>query len=197
MNLCLPYTPCLVHPLWIITWKFGWPCVSLHVCPSHLIFVPTPCLECVHASLHEFMSSWLLMCGPPPMHSLIETWVHLYGSVFVCQSCHFCCHTLFRMCTYISTCIHLPWWQQLSARKWGVWLGFCSNTGKIASWLESCLFTEVAGKMILPFGTCDLSYFQSIPFLHHVRLSMSYLPSLPINHICNWPFSFYLSLYEY
>ena len=109
MNLCLPYTPCLVHPLWIVTWKVGWPYVSLHVCPSHLIFVPTPCLECVHASVHEFMSTWLLMSGPPPMYSLMETWVPLYGSVFVSQSSHFCCHTLFGMCTCISTCIHLPW----------------------------------------------------------------------------------------
>ena len=72
MNLCLPYTPCLVHPLWIVTWKVGCPCVSLHVCPSHLISVATPCLECVHASLHEFMSTWLLMSGPSPMHSLME-----------------------------------------------------------------------------------------------------------------------------
>ena len=71
--------------LWIVTWKVGCPCVSLHVCPSHLIFVATPCLECVHASVHEFMSTWLLMSGPPPMHSLMETWVPLYGSVFLSQ----------------------------------------------------------------------------------------------------------------
>ena len=44
-------------------------CVSLHVCPSHLIFVPTPCLEYVQASVHEFMSTWLLISGPPPLHS--------------------------------------------------------------------------------------------------------------------------------
>ena len=107
MNLCLPYTPCLVHPLWIVTWKVGWPCVSLHVCPSHLIFVPTPCLECVHAWVHEFMSSWLLMCSPPLMHSLMEAWVPLYGSVFVSHSSHFFCYTLFRMCTCISTWIYV------------------------------------------------------------------------------------------
>ena len=94
--------------LWIVTWKVGWPCVSLHVCPSHLIFVPTPCLECVQASVHEFMSSWLLMCGPPPIHSLMETWVSLYDSVFVWQSSYVCClYTLFRMCTCISTWIYV------------------------------------------------------------------------------------------
>ena len=103
MNLCLPYTPCLVHRLWIVTFKVGCPCVSLHVCPSHLIFVPTPCLECVQASVHEFMSTWLLMSGPAPRHSLMETWVPLYGSVFVSQSSHF----LFRMCTCISTWIYV------------------------------------------------------------------------------------------
>ena len=158
MNLCLPYTPCVVHTLWIGTWKVGCPCVSLHVCPSHLISVATPCLECVHASVHDFMSTWLLMCGlhpmhslmetggpcmavcfypshlisvgtpcfecvhapvhefmstwllmsgPHPMHSLMHTWVPLYDSVFVSQSSHFCCHTLFRMCTCISTWIYV------------------------------------------------------------------------------------------
>ena len=103
MNLCLPYTPCLVHPLWIVTWKVGCPCVSQHVCPIHTGCGPPPRLECVHASVHEFMSTWLLMSGPPPMHSLMGTWVSLYGSVFVSQSSYFSCHTLFRMCTSIST----------------------------------------------------------------------------------------------
>ena len=101
------FHPMSCPPLWIVTWKVGCPCVSLHVCPSHLIFVATPCLECVHASVHEFMSTCLLMSGPPPMHSLMETWVPLYVSVFVSQSPHFCCHTLFRMCTCTSTCIYV------------------------------------------------------------------------------------------
>ena len=107
MNLCLPYTPCLVHPLWIVTWKVGCPCVSLHVCLSHPGCGPPPCLECVCASVHEFMSTWLLMCGPPNLHSLMETWVPLYDSVFVSKSSHFCFHILFRMCTCISTWIYV------------------------------------------------------------------------------------------
>ena len=78
-------------------------CVTVCVSQSSYFCWSTPCLECVHASVHEFMSTWLLMSGPPPMHSLMETWVPLYGSVFVSQSSHFCCHTLFRMCTCIST----------------------------------------------------------------------------------------------
>ena len=64
---------------------------------------PTPCLEYFHASVHEFMSTWLLMCGPPPMYSLMETWVPLYGNVFVSQSSFFCSHTLFRIFSCIST----------------------------------------------------------------------------------------------
>ena len=158
MNLCPPGCLCLVHPLSIVWWKPGCPCMAVCLCPSHLISVATPCLECVHASVHEFMSTlhpmpgppplhslmerlhpcmavclcpshlisgpkpclecvhasvhkfmstWLLMSGPPPMHSLMETWVPLYGSVFVSQSSHFCCHTLFRMCTCISTWIYV------------------------------------------------------------------------------------------
>ena len=77
MNLCLPYTPCLVHPLWIVTWKVGYSFVSLCLCPIHPGCGPTPCLECVQAPVYEFMSTRLLMSGPPPMHSLMETWVPL------------------------------------------------------------------------------------------------------------------------
>ena len=40
--------------------------MAVCLCPSHLISVVTPCLECVHASVHEFMSTWLLMSGPAP-----------------------------------------------------------------------------------------------------------------------------------
>ena len=39
---------------------------SACLCASHVISVATPCLECVHASVHEFMSTWLLMSGPLP-----------------------------------------------------------------------------------------------------------------------------------
>ena len=61
------------------------------------------------ASVHEFMSSWLLMCGPCPMHSLMETWVLTPVWQCVCDTSHlnFCCHTLFRICTCISTWIYV------------------------------------------------------------------------------------------
>ena len=78
--------------------------LTVCVCPSHPGCGPTPCLECVHASAHEFMSIWLPMSGPPPSHSFKENWVPLYSSVFLSQSPHFCSYTLFRMCT----CIYVP-----------------------------------------------------------------------------------------
>ena len=181
MNLCPPGCLCLVHPLWIVWWKPGCPCMAVCLCPSHLISLATPCLECVHASVHEFMStlhaipgpppmdsyieSWvplcvticasqspyfcsyplfrlctsvsrwiyvhlLLMSGPPPMHSLMETWVPLYGSVFVSQSSQFCCHTLFRMCTCISTWIYV----YLTPHVWSTPYGWLHG-----SWLPLCV----------------------------------------------------------
>ena len=96
-----PNCPCMVPTLGIVSWKLGCPYFSLCVCPSHPGCGPTPCLECVHASVHEFMSIWLPMSGPPPMHSFKENWVPLYSSVFLSQSPHFCSYTLFRMCTCI------------------------------------------------------------------------------------------------
>ena len=101
MNLCLPYTPCLVHPLWIVTWKVGCPCVSLHVCPSHLIFVPTPSFQCVQTSVHEFMSTWLLMSGPPPMHSLMEPGCP-------CMAVCSCPSLLISVATPCLECVHAP-----------------------------------------------------------------------------------------
>ena len=93
-----------MHSLMANSW---YPCIAVCLCPSHLISVPTPCLECVHASVHEFMSTWLPISAPPCMHSLMEICVPLYGSVFVSQSPHFCSHTFFPMCTCISTWIYV------------------------------------------------------------------------------------------
>ena len=106
MNLCIPYTPWLVHPLWIVTWKVGCPCVTLSVSHSPWLWFHTLFRMCT------CISSWIYvdlmpMSGPAAMHSLMETWVPLYGSVFVSQVSHFCSHTLFRMCTCISTCIYV------------------------------------------------------------------------------------------
>ena len=99
--------PYLVHPLCIVWWKPGCPCMAVCLCPSHLISVATPCLECVHASVHEFLSTLHPMSGPPPMDSYMESWVPLCVTACVSQSPYFCCYTLFRMCTCISTWIYV------------------------------------------------------------------------------------------
>ena len=67
--------------LCIVTWKHGCPCVALCLCPSHLISVPTPCLECVHV----YMSAWFSMSAPP---LCIVIWKHgfLCVALFVCCS---------------------------------------------------------------------------------------------------------------
>ena len=94
-------------PNGLVTWEPGCPCVAVCVCSSHPASGHTPCLECVHVSVCEFMHTWLPMFAPHPMHSLMESSVPMYCSVFVSQSPHFCSHTLFRMCTCISICIYV------------------------------------------------------------------------------------------
>ena len=79
----------------------------MHVCPSHLIVSPTPCLDCVHASVHEFMSTLHPMSGPPPMDSYMESWVALCVTLSMSHSPWLWSHTLFRMCTCISTWIYV------------------------------------------------------------------------------------------
>ena len=59
------------------------PCMVQCMFLSHLISVTILCLECVHASVHVFMSTQLPMLAQTPMDSHMETWVHLCGSVCV------------------------------------------------------------------------------------------------------------------
>ena len=82
-------------------------CGTVCVCLSHTACGPIPWLKCVHGSVHVYRSTWLQKCAPPPMDSYIETWVLLYGTVYVSQSPHFCSNTLFRMCTCISMWIYV------------------------------------------------------------------------------------------
>ena len=95
-------------PLCIVWWKHGYSCMALCLCPSHLISVPRPCLECVHIPVHVFMSNQLPMLAQPPMDSYVETWVLVCGTVCVSQSPCLWSHTLIKVCTCnISTCIHV------------------------------------------------------------------------------------------
>ena len=81
---CVP-TPCLecvhasVHefrsfwlsiiwysPVCIVWCQVECPCMAVCLCPGQPISDPTPCLECVHASVHEVMPTWLCMSDPSP-----------------------------------------------------------------------------------------------------------------------------------
>ena len=81
-----PDSRSVFHPLWIVTWKNRCSSIALCLCPSHLISVPTPCLECVHASVHVLMSTWVPNCSPPFLHSYMETWIPMYDTVCIFQS---------------------------------------------------------------------------------------------------------------
>ena len=75
---CLPASPCLLHPICILTWRRG----SFCVCFIHLRCGYTAWLECVYALVHVYMSTWLPMSTQTSLHSYMETWVPLCGSVF-------------------------------------------------------------------------------------------------------------------
>ena len=110
VHLIFVATPCLECVPPISTWIWcppGCPCIAVCLCPSHLISVATPCLECVHASVHEFMSTLHPMYGPPSMDSYMESWECLCVTACMSKSPYFCCYTLFRMCTSISTWIYV------------------------------------------------------------------------------------------
>ena len=104
------WLPMSAAPLCIAWWKHEHPLVASCFCHNHFLSGHTPWLECVHASVHVYRSTWLQKCSPPPLHSYMESWVLLYITVYVLQSPHFCSNTLFRMCTCISACIyvHMP-----------------------------------------------------------------------------------------
>ena len=120
MSTWLPMSAPLPMHSYMETWV---PCVGSCVCHNHPNFCHTPWLECVHASVHEFMSTWLLLSAPLPMHSLMESRLPLYGSVFVSQSPHFCSNTLFRMCKCICTCIYVHMPPHVSLTPYGLLYG--------------------------------------------------------------------------
>ena len=74
MNICPPDCPCQLHPIWTVSWKHGWPRVALCVFHNQPISSHTPLLECVHASVHVYMSIWLYFIFTP---LCIVTWNNL------------------------------------------------------------------------------------------------------------------------
>ena len=115
-RMCTCISTCIyVHPTahvisthyGLVTREPGCPCEAVCVCPSQPTSGHTPCLECVHASVYVFMLTCLPMLAKAPM----ETWVPVCVTVCLSQSPFFWSHTLFRMCTCISTCIMWTWVQ--------------------------------------------------------------------------------------
>ena len=103
MHVCPPDCPCLVHPLCIVSWKLCVPlCVTVCVFQSPCLWSHTLVRICT-CILHVFMSTLLPMLAEPPMDSYMETLVPLCFTVCVSQSPCLWSHTLFRMCTCIST----------------------------------------------------------------------------------------------
>ena len=76
MYLCLPDSPCLLHSISILTWKHGFLCVALCVYSRHSTSVPTPWLECVHASAHVFIL--LLVQHLGYTHTDLSNYRHVY-----------------------------------------------------------------------------------------------------------------------
>ena len=83
------------------------PWLALCVCCNHPTSGPTLWSECGYASVHVFMSTGLQMSPETTMHSYMETWAPMYGTVFVSQSPHFCSHSLIKICTCTGTCIYV------------------------------------------------------------------------------------------
>ena len=110
MNLCPSDCPCLVQLLCIVWWKPGCPCMAVCLYPRYLISVPTPCLECVHASVHVFMSTLLPILAQPPMYSYMESWLPLC----VCTSHPACGLTPCLECVHASVHEFMSTWLPMS-----------------------------------------------------------------------------------
>ena len=103
MYTCPPDYPCLLHPMhsYMETWVPL--CGIMCLLQSSYFCFPTLFWMC------SYISTWIYVhqtahVYSTPMHSLIESWVPTYGSVFVSQSPDFCSDNLFRMCTCRRRC---------------------------------------------------------------------------------------------
>ena len=77
MCMCISPSDSQYHlkPLCIVTWKHGFS-VWHFACPSHPASSPTPCLECVHASVHVFIP--LLVPHLGYTHTNLSNYRHVY-----------------------------------------------------------------------------------------------------------------------
>ena len=113
LRMCTCISACIyVHPTahvsstryGLVTWEPGCPYVALCVCHNHPLSSPTPWLECVHTSVHVFMSTSLPVLAKHPMDSYMVRWIPVCGSVSVSQSPYLWSHILIKICSCISTC---------------------------------------------------------------------------------------------
>ena len=127
---------------------------------SHLISVPIACLECVHASGHVFMYTKLSMLAQP-LYALLHG--NLGSSVWQCvcvfQSPYHWSHTLIKMCTCISTCIHVHLTDHVCFTFWNsdmdIWVPLCGNVCMCVCVLQSaCLWCHTLIKMCTCISTC-------------------------------------------
>ena len=106
MCLCPSDSSYYLKLLCIVTQKHGSLSVAVYLWPNQLISISSPCLLCVHALLHVFMSSWLSMSASPPIHSYIGSTV---------WHCVHCSH-LISVSTLSLECVHalihvfMPMW---------------------------------------------------------------------------------------
>ena len=100
MSIWLPmFGPAPMHSL-METWVPLF--VTVHVSQSPYLWSPTffRMCTCISTGIYVHLTA---IIWSSTMHTLMSSWVPLYGSVFVSQSHHFWSHTLFRMCTCNST----------------------------------------------------------------------------------------------
>ena len=115
VRMCTCITTCIYvnlsseycsSPLCIVPWKHGYHCVSLCFAVIPLLF---PDLG-QNVYMHQYMYFCLpdSQClVPPHLHTYMKRWIPLCGTVCVFQSLYFWSHTLFKMCTCISTLIYV------------------------------------------------------------------------------------------
>ena len=117
MSTWLPLSPETNIHTYIHTYMESW--VTLCLCPSHLISVLIPCLECVHASVYVLMSTWVPNSSPSPLHSYMDTWVSVCCTVCMFQSPCLWSHIFIKMCTCINTNIYVHPTPHVSSTPYG------------------------------------------------------------------------------
>ena len=103
-----------LHHISILTWKDEFLCMALCVSSRHSTCGPTSWIESVYASVHVLMSTGLPMSASPHLHTSMERWIPLCGTVCVFHSSTSGPTPCIKMCTCISTLIYVLTWLPMS-----------------------------------------------------------------------------------